>query len=89
MVYMCALFPEHCKGCISSDIPATWEPIVSAAMTRIVAAEPSIRFQQVKAKFGGLRLYCHPETPTVEAIIEQAERDVMALEDATGNPSLY
>ena len=72
--------PETNFDCaISLEIPETWESIVREAVDKILLIAPNIKFDQIKAKWGGLRIYMREHRDETEEIIREAEMKVAEL----------
>ena len=76
---------SHC----GISIPEEWVPLVHCTLTSLVTVCPGFKIEQVKEKFGGLRIYVSfpPETDravtfTCHLVIDWAENAVIKAEKA-------
>ncbi len=82
--YLAGIPEHHFDAAISLDVNPSWEPIVRAAVERIIELAPDIKINQIKNKFNGLRLYVDRYDDAVESIIRDAEFKIMELENKHG-----
>lgn len=76
--------PKETLICFGLETPETWYPILDKLFSEIskIIKEQNITFFricQVKEKFGELRIYADGETPEIEKLIEEAEKEVSTV----------
>ena len=72
-----------CWGCECGD---GWEPLIRRVCNQLVGLEPPPVFDQIKEKYGGLRIYYHggPADDSVQDIVDKAERQSLRTCEVCG-----
>ena len=66
-------YPENFADCYDFGFGDGWCSLVETLTHRVIQADPAVRIQQVKEKFGGLRYYINSFTAVTGELIEAAE----------------
>ena len=88
-----AKYPEAFKNCFDFSPPDGWEPIVEKLIDDLLFVDPKIKIDQVKEKFGELRVYVERGSDdTWEAIcdlIHEAEENCENACQRCGKPGQF
>jgi len=61
-----------------------WKKLVLKTCKRLLKANPKIKIDQLKEKFGGLRIYLNVYEPETEKIVDEAENESFKICEICG-----
>lgn len=71
----------------ANSVPEGWRPLLAETLRRMMAADPTVKIDDVKEKYGTLRIhFVAEEYESVERIVEAAEERSAKLCIRCGNP---